>query len=273
MTGLKQQIKSKKNRKFDFFLFHIVRYGVPVLVAAYLCLCISMCLTERDTSFAEEKCMLYYIVNADGMKGLGHSILLLVDEKGCGTVFSFNGMQRSLGENLLGKSGIGKMSTGTMTADETATFLQSGDLCMDGDQLKDNYDIALYRPITTQDYDMILEQTAPYFMAEQEFAVLYEKWIMEENDSRKAEYKQALELMGQGEDLPVYQIYTNNCDNVARMLTSSIDPYMQEYLYHAWRITPNGNIKAFGKKAEKWGVKILGKQSLQEKILMFLMSF
>ena len=62
--------------------------------------------------------MLYYIVNADGMKGLGHSIVMLVDEDGCGTVFSFNRMQRSLGESLLGQSGVGKMSVGIMTAED-----------------------------------------------------------------------------------------------------------------------------------------------------------
>ena len=83
--------------------------------------------------------MLYYIVNPDGMKGLGHSIIMLVDEEGCGTVISYNGLQRSLTESLMGKSGVGKMSIGTMSADETETFLQSGDLHLDGDQLTDNY--------------------------------------------------------------------------------------------------------------------------------------
>ena len=32
-----------------------------------------------------------------------------------------------------------KMSIGTMSADETETFLQSGNLHLDGDQLTDNY--------------------------------------------------------------------------------------------------------------------------------------
>lgn len=139
-----------------------------------------MRLTVRNTSFSEEDCMLYYIVNADGMKGLGHSIVLLVDENGCGTVFSYNGMQRTLGESLLGKSGVGKMSMGTMTKEEITAFLQTGDLNLDEDQLSDNYDIALYRPITTENYHTVLEQTAPYIEAEERFAALYEKWVMEE---------------------------------------------------------------------------------------------
>lgn len=251
----------------------VIRYGALVSAAVYLCLCISMRLPVRAASSHKEECMVYYIVNADGMKGLGHSILLLVDEKGCGTVLSFNGMQRSLGECLLGKSGIGKLSTGEMTAEETEDFLQSGDLSVDGDQLTDNYDIALYRPITTEEYSIILEQTVPYREAEQRFAVLYEQWITEEEDSKKEEYKQALERLGQDETLPVYQIYTNNCDDAARKFASCVDPDLQEYTEHGWRITPNGNIKAFGKEAKDWGVMVLGKQTLPEKILMFLVSF
>lgn len=52
------------------------------------------------------------------MKGLGHSILMVVDEEGCGTVLSFNGMQRSLSESLMGKSGVGKLSIGAMDAEK-----------------------------------------------------------------------------------------------------------------------------------------------------------
>ncbi len=250
-----------------------MRWCIVILVMFYLWQCISMRLTVRGTSFPEEECMLYYIVNADGMKGLGHSILMLVDEEGCGTVLSFNGMQRSLIENLSGKSGVGKMSIGTMTKEETEAFLLSGDLCMEGDQLTDNYDMALYRPITVQEYEMILEQTAPYLEAEEKFAVLYEKWILEESVAKKAEYKQELEQMGQDESLLLYQIYSNNCDHAVRKMISSVDMNMQEYMDHAWRMTPNGNLKAFGKEAENWRGMALGKQSFVERILMFLVSF
>lgn len=148
---------------------NLILCSVPVLVAVYLCLCFSMRLIVRDISLVKGECMLYYIVNADGMKGLGHSILLIVDEEGCGRVFSFNGMQRSLGESLLGKSGVGKMSVGVMTAEETTAFLQTGDLNLAGDQLTDNYDMALYRPITTEEFHVILEQLTPYIAAEEQF--------------------------------------------------------------------------------------------------------
>lgn len=251
----------------------IVKGIVLLLAAAYFCLCISMRLTVRESSFPDEDCMLYYIVNADGMKGLGHSILMIVDEKGCGTVCSFNGMQRSLGECLLGKSGIGKFSTGVMNAKETEMFLQSGDLCLDGDQLTDNYDVALYRPITMEAYQAILEQTAPYLAAEAEYQMLYEKWAMEEDAVSKAEYQQALVQMAEDESLPLYQIYTHNCDHVARIIAGTVDQELQKYTESAWRMTPNGNLKAFAGRADDWGVMILGKQRLPEKILMFFMIF
>lgn len=250
-----------------------IKYGILILLVMYAVLCLFMRLSVRDMSYPEEDCMLYYIVNADGMKGLGHSIVMVVDEKGCGTVFSYNGMQRSLWESLLGRSGIGKMSIGTMTADETDAFLQSGDLHIDQDQLTDNYDVALYRSITAKEYRVVVEQAAPYLAAEQQFTDLYAKWVMEENTDKKAEYKQALERMGQGNDQPVYQIYKNNCDHVARLLASSVDSELKDYTDHTWHMTPNGNVKAFGRKAENWGMMTLGEQSLSERILMFFMIF
>lgn len=251
----------------------IIKYGLLFLLTAYLGMCFFMNLNVRDTSFNEGEYILYYIVNADGMKGLGHSILLIKDQNGCGTVLSYNGMQTNLIESLLGKSGVGKMSIGTMNPEETENFLQSGDLHIDGDQLTDNYDMALYRPITAQDYQTILENITPYVSAEAQFTALYEKWAMEDDTNIKAEYKKELEQIRNAENIPTYRIYTNNCDHVARLLASSVDLEMQNYTSHSWRMTPNGNFKAFGKMSSNWGVMELGEQSLAERILMFLMIF
>lgn len=234
-----------------------------VLLSIYLTICFSMRLSVRETTIAIEDCMLYYIVNIDGMKGLGHSVVLLVDEDGSGTVISFNGMQRTLIECLLGKSGVGKMSIATMTKAVN----------LDKDQLADNYDIALYRPITVEEYDTVLEQTAPYLAAEEQFAVLYENWVLEIDVRKKEGYQQDLECLGQDTSLPLYQIYTNNCDHVARILIGSVDLEMEAYSQRTEHITPNGNLKAFGRKAQNWGVMMLGIQSIQEKLLNFLMIF
>ena len=96
-----------------------------LLAGLYLCLCASLYLKPRPAAPAQGDCMLYYIINTDGMKGLGHTILMLKDEDGRGTVISFNGMQRTLGESLMGQSGVGKMSIETMDAEDTAAFLQT----------------------------------------------------------------------------------------------------------------------------------------------------
>lgn len=261
------------NSKKTFRRISVIKWGVLLLLIVYLWLCVSMRLTPRDPSFTEGDCMLYYIVNADGMKGLGHSILLLVDEEGCGTVFSFNGMQRSLGESLLGKSGVGKLGTGVMTAREVEAFLLSGDLHLAGDQLADNYDVALYRPVTEEERQVILEEAAPYLAAEEAFSALYEKWALEEDPVRKAEYGQALEQIGADEDLPLYQIYTHNCDHAARTMAGAVDKDLREYTEGAWRVTPNGNLKAFAREADRWGVMTLGEQTLAERVLLFLMVF
>ncbi len=133
--------------------------------------------------------------------------------------------------------------------------------------------MALYRPITAEEYQVILEQTIPYFTAGQQFETLYEKWALEEDAGRKEEYGQALEKMGQDKSLPVYQIYANNCDHAVRLLISAVDSDLQEYTIHTRRMTPNGNLKAFGAKANNWGVMALGEQSALELILMFLVIF
>lgn len=259
--------------RFLRFGVYAIKYCVFIMALFYICLCLSMRLTVRETLYAEEECMLYYMVNADGMKGLGHSILMVVDGEGCGTVLSFNGMQRSLSESLMGKSGVGKLSVGAMDAEEVKAFLRSGDLSLEGDQLADNYDMALYRPITREDYQIVLTQAEPYMEVEEGFGVLYQKWVTEGDAAGKAEYYQALEQMAEDESLPLYQIYTNNCDHAVRIMASSVDQDLRDYTYDAWRMTPNGNLKAFGKKAEKWGVMELGEQTLAERVLMFLVSF
>lgn len=272
MLSLKPAASSFPNSHTQkiFLIFRRILFAVA---AAYFCWCVSMRLAERGTSFAENECMVYYIVNADGMKGLGHSIVLLVGADGCGTVLSFNGMQRSLTESLMGKSGIGKMSVGNLSEEETGLFLQTGDLNLEEDQLQDNYDAALYRSITEEEYNIILEQTASYMAAEERFAALFEVWAGEENAAEKEAYEQELEQLGQDGSLPLYHIYRNNCDHAARLLISAVDPSMQDYVQHTRRMTPNGNMKAFAKKAESWGIIMLGEQSLWERILMFLIVF
>lgn len=97
----------KKEMRIRKYIKYIVKYFTLVFAVFYFCLCLSMHPAVRESSFAGEECMLYYMVNADGMKGLGHSILMVVDEKGCGTVLSFNGMQCSPRRALWERAALG----------------------------------------------------------------------------------------------------------------------------------------------------------------------
>lgn len=259
---MKRQIKPKK----------IIQCGM-LLAGLYLCLCASLCLKPRPAAPAQGDCMLYYIINTDGMKGLGHTILMLKDEEGRGTVISFNGMQRTLGESLMGQSGVGKMSIETMDAEDTAAFLQTGSLHLEGDQLQDNYDRALYRPITAQEYRAVLAAAEPYLAAEAKFEALYTQWVFAKDDSQKDSCWQRLAQLGRDRSLPLYRLYTHNCDHAARELASAADSDMREYALRTWHITPNGNLKAFGSSSTRWGVIDLGETSPAEKILGFLMIF
>lgn len=263
---MKRNCKGKQIRR-------IIKYGVLLVIGIYLILCISMKSKIRDAQEGLGECNLYYAVNSDGMKGLGHSILVLEDAEGNGTVLSFNGMQRTLTEALLGKAGVGKMSVGYMDAGQFQEFLQTGNLDLEGDQLRDNYDLALYRNITQEEYETVIDAAGIYIKTGDEYGELYAQYIDADDENLKEKYRMQLEEMGNDDTLPLYKIYTNNCDHVARSLIACIDEDMMEYSDRTHRITPNGNLKAFGKSAKAWGVMELGENSFGEKILEFLMIF
>ena len=64
---------------------------------------------SRCPILQDNSCIVYYLLNIDGMKGLGHASFMLVNEQGEGCFYSYNGMQYNLAECLMGKAGIGKM--------------------------------------------------------------------------------------------------------------------------------------------------------------------
>lgn len=221
----------------------IFRYTLPALVLFYFLLCFSLHISERDAISGEGNCRLYYLVNTDGMKGLGHSILLLVNEQGEGTVLSYNGMQRSLGEALIGKSGVGKLSVGEMDRKDTDAFLLTGDLNLEGDQLHDNYDMALFCTITYEDYLAVMALTGPYVQAGEDYEALFALAANTADESEKAEYEEIMKEMGQDASLPLYKLYTHNCDHAARSFAAAANKDMAAYNENAFRMTPNGNFK------------------------------
>ena len=254
------------------------RYGIAgsIILAVIICYfawCFFLKLKIREEQGTQGNCRVYYILNVDGMKGLGHSILILEDEEGHGRVFSFNGMQRNLKEALLGKAGVGKMSVGSMSKEELQDFLDTGNLWLEGDQLQDNYDVALYRNMTKEEYAAILEETEIYIETGREYEELYVQYASAKDERLKAEYERRLEGMGANDALPLYRIYTHNCDHAARLLIACVDDEMREYNQNSNLITPGGNLKAFAKSTNSWGVMRLGENTFPESVLEFLMIF
>lgn len=250
-----------------------VKYGILSLLALYMGVCLYMRVPEREALDGSGSCMLCYMVNVDGMQGLGHSILFLVDEEGIGTVLSFNGMQGTLWEALAGKAGVGKMSVGILDGDGVSEFFRTGNLDLEEDQLRDNYDVALYRYITPEEYEIVLSRANLYIETGDRYEALYREYVFAATEEEKREYELEMERMGQDTSLPLYRIYTNNCDHVARLLAASVDVEMEEYGRTSFHVTPGGNWKAFAKRAKGWGVFVLGEYSARERILDFFMIF
>ena len=251
----------------------LIRFGLLALLVCYLLLCFLLRLPERTVSQDRGSCCLYYLVNVDGMKGLGHSLLMLTDAQGNGTLLSFNGMQRTLREALLGKAGVGKLGVGSLDEEGVAAFLRTGDLDLDGDQFEDNYDLALYRSITEEEFQAVLDGAIPYLETGERYETLYALYVASTDLVEKAEYEAEMEQMSRDHSLPLYRLYTNNCDHVVRLLAGIVDGDLAAYNERVGRLTPNGNFKAFGRSADNWGVLHIGGTTLWERVLGFLMIF
>lgn len=113
----------------------------------------------------KEGCRIYYLLNIDGMKGLGHAAFLLVDEQGEGLFYSYNGMQYSLPECLLGKAGIGKMKSFALNREQTEQFLTAGDLEVSDTSECDNFDRALYRCVSLlNNFEIVATSIISFFI-------------------------------------------------------------------------------------------------------------
>lgn len=197
-----------------------------------------------------------YLLNIDGMKGLGHSALLLQDASGQASVFSYNGMQYNLWECLFGKAGIGKMKQFSLSEDEIKQFLETGNLQADEYEECDNFDRAICHEITQEQYLMLSEKIRYYIDVGNEFEELY------------AQDKVALEEFLAHENLPRYQIYTHNCDTVARELLALVSDDMKAYNADSAFMTPGRNYRNMCKAlGNDWEILRLGKDSIPEKIL------
>ncbi len=214
-----------------------------------------------------DACAVYYLLNIDGMKGLGHTAFMLRDEQGNGYVYSYNGMQYSLMECLFGKAGIGKMKVFALKPDEAEAFLQTGDLQVEDTAECDNFDRVLYRRISREEYNHIQNGAARYIDTGTQFERLYADAITAVDEDKIAAEEILNEFLN-GEDVPKYQIYVHNCDTVARELIGLIDEEMRLYNTGHVRLTPMGNYLGMCKEfGEQWGIEVLGKDTLTERVL------
>lgn len=74
--------------------------------------------------------------------------------------------------------------------------------------------------------------------------------------------------------VPLYQIYTNNCDDAARMLCGKADENVRLFNETTRRLTPCGNFKALTLQEDpRWGVRKLGGSTWKEALLSFFNYF
>lgn len=271
--------KTKNPRRFRFLpVWGII--GAVFIVFLAVCFLYKVFLYQEPQRPAVQEsendvCRVCYLLNLDGMKGLGHSALLLIDEQGNGKIFSYNGMQYNLFLCLLGKEGIGKMKTFDMNAQETEEFLAEGKPPLLSEETAafeecTDFDRILYRYISREEYEQILQGTYRYIEAGTQYEILYAKLHGADASSEllQTEIQEQIDTLLAQEQTPKYQIYTHNCDTAARELIARADAEMALYNQTSAGLIPSGNYKKmcriFG---EEWGCGVLGEDTLIEKLL------
>lgn len=240
---------------------------LTTILGIYLFCCVMNRFHESENpADVSDTYAIYYLVNADGMKGLGHSIILLTgpDDKkpdSC-VVYSFNGMEKNLKQALMGEAGVGCLSVSHLTKEEVDSFLTSGDIFAGTEQLNANYDLAVYKEIECEEYREIADKVSVYIQLTDAFHKLEEKQDKEGIATLKAQ-----------NDALLYRIYSHNCDTVARELLETIDPDVQEFNVSKNYYTPLANIKAFSREMDDWSSRKIGNQSVKEKLFTFFMIF
>ena len=124
------------------------------------------------------------------------------------------------------------MKVFTLSPAEVQAFLDMGDLQVEDTAECDNFDRILYRHISREEYDTIQEGAAKYIDTGTMFETLYAS-ALEAGGEEKVQAEEKLnEFLNQKETLK-YQIYTNNCDTVARELIALVDDEMHSLMLAA----------------------------------------
>lgn len=236
-----------KKLKFRYVLL------VAILLLLGIRVVMNFSIGSRPLEIKLSECVFYYLLNIDGMKGLGHSAFLLVDEQGEGVFCSYNGMQYSLSECLVGKAGVGKMKEFQLTAAEVAELLDTGNLQVSDASECDNFDRILYRVISEEEYKQIRENVEIYIQVGNEF-------------------EQYGEVITEAENVPLYQIYNHNCDTVAREQIALVDTQVAEYNETRRKLTPARNYKGMCQYMDSlWGYGKIGSDSFVERVLWYFL--
>ncbi len=169
---------------------------------------------------------IYYLNNLDGAKNLGHTAIFIVDADGNGDFYSYMG---GIAKNISEKTD-GYVAHIEMNYDETKEFLRTGNVVIkmpDGKDNGDNYDRALWKQITKEEYEEAISRANSY----------------EKNP-------------------PPYQIFNYNCDDVANEIIGNLgtEVNMIETL-------PNNNFYVRIQTWNDWNHTVIGENNLGENIL------
>lgn len=172
----------------------------------------------------EDEYHVYYLNNMDGAKVFGHSSILVENIDGTSEFYTYMGTGDTMSA-LKGEDSLGYMGHEFLTKEETEEFLKTGDIDvkMPGDWYNsDNYDRALKRSITAEEYDQIIA-TAEYYVK------LYTDGNVVED----------INTYLQNEPNAIYNLYSHNCDTVAGEILGVVDPYFVTCQEGVGHTTPN----------------------------------
>lgn len=198
----------------------------------------------------------YYLNNMDGAFKTGHTAVLVETPNGNSHFFSYTSEEGNLVKKAMGDDVEGYMEYARLSKQETETFLQNGDIGVishGGEMLYTNYDRALKKEITQAEAELIIAMENGYVNLYKE---LYDENTTEDiYNSLIMENPQLL-----------YNLYSNNCDTVARDMLTTVEPY----LLFSSTLTPNGSYNSFLIKNRfegSWEEVIVGRNSLGELLL------
>ena len=256
----------KKNRKI-----------IICVISAVLVLLIIWRLADYKAGFGQNAVgaggerQICYLLNIDGMGGLGHVAFMLEDTDGSGILYSYNGMQYDLKACLLGKEGVGKMKVFELDKDDVANLYKTGMVSVSDVSECDDFDRIIFRSISEEEYLMVAESVQEYIAAgdryEELFAIMANAAVTD-----KANAQAELDAYASRDDLPKYNIYKHNCDTVARKVIAEIDDGMAGFNENNSRLIPSNNCRKMSKVLKNgWNKAMLGEDTLKERILWFIL--